>query len=43
MEEQDQITKDNIRDALQKLGQGISLEELEEIMAKHDDSGDGAI
>ena len=37
------ITKQNIREALFKLGREISEEELDEIMKKHDKSGDQAI
>jgi Ca2+-binding EF-hand superfamily protein len=37
------ITKENIREALFKLGRDITDEELEDIMKKHDKSGDQAI
>lgn len=39
----DKITKDNIREALFKLGREVTDEELNEIMKKHDLSGDQAI
>jgi Ca2+-binding EF-hand superfamily protein len=38
-----QITKENIRDAMTKMGREISEEEINEIMRKHDSSGDQAI
>ena len=38
-----QITKENIRDAMTKMGREISDEEINEIMRKHDSSGDQAI
>lgn len=37
------ITKENIRDAMTKMGREISEEEINEIMRKHDSSGDQAI
>jgi len=37
------ITKQNIREALFKLGRGITEAELDEIMKMHDKSGDQAI
>ena len=39
----DYITKDNIRDAMTKMGREISDAEIDEIMLKHDSSGDQAI
>ena len=39
----DKITKENIREALYKLGREISDLELDEIMKKHDKSADGVI
>jgi Ca2+-binding EF-hand superfamily protein len=38
-----QITKENIKDAMTKMGREISDEEINEIMRKHDSSGDQAI
>ena len=38
-----QNTKENIRDAMTKMGREISDEEINEIMRKHDSSGDQAI
>jgi calcium-dependent protein kinase len=38
-----EITIDNIKDAMAKLGKDISNEELEEIMKRHDYSGDRAL
>lgn len=38
-----QITKENIKDAMQKMGNEITDEEIKEIMKKHDSSGDQAI
>jgi len=38
-----EITADNIKDAFAKLGKVVTDEELEEIMKKHDVSGDRAI
>jgi Ca2+-binding EF-hand superfamily protein len=35
-----QITKENIRDAMNKMGREITDEEINEIMRKHDSSGD---
>jgi len=37
------ITKDNIYFAMQKLGQEISHDEIEEMIAKHDIKGDGVL
>ncbi len=38
-----QITKESIKDAMTKMGREISDEEINEIMRKHDSSGDQAI
>lgn len=35
-----EITAENIKDAMSKLGREISHQELDEIMKKHDHSGD---
>jgi Ca2+-binding EF-hand superfamily protein len=37
------ITKENIKDAMIKMGRDITEEEIAEIMRKHDSSGDMAI
>jgi len=34
------ITKENIREAMQKIGRDITEEEINDIMKKHDSSGD---
>ena len=39
----DKITADNIRVAFQKLGQEHSMEELREMIKKHDITGDNAL
>lgn len=39
----DKITKQNIKDAMAKMGHEISDEELNDIMRKHDSSDDQAI
>lgn len=38
-----QITKENIKEAMTKMGREISDEEINEIMRMHDSSGDQAI
>lgn len=38
-----EITMDNIKDAMAKLGREISEQEIEEIMRRHDYSGDKAL
>ena len=43
IENKNQITAENIRDAMTKLGKEVSDLEIEEIMRKHDVSGDKAI
>ena len=43
LDNKNEITADNIRDAMSKLGKDVSPEEMEEIMRKHDISGDKAI
>lgn len=37
------ITKENIKDAMSKMGSDITDDEIKEIMKKHDSSGDQAI
>lgn len=43
IDNKDEITSENIKAAMSKLGKQISDEELDEIMRKHDVSGDRAI
>lgn len=40
MDGDQEITMDNIRDAMRNLGREISNEELEQVMKQHDLSGD---
>lgn len=43
IDNKNEITSENIRDAMTKLGKEVTQEELDEIMRKHDVSGDKAI
>jgi Ca2+-binding EF-hand superfamily protein len=43
IDNKNEITSENIKDAMAKLGKVVSDEEMEEIMRKHDVSGDKAI
>lgn len=43
VEGSDKLTASNLQDAFQKLGQNLSMEEIERIIKKHDLNGDGCL
>ena len=43
IEQKQEITAQNIVETMKKLGRDITIEEIQEIMKKHDKSNDGAI